>query len=92
MTVFCCPFIQAASSNQSLTCVKKAKGHTKAVLSICTTNDLLISGSKGKKTLDETRPLDESSCTGVQFRSVCKKREKMTDVVSKAFSCGCYCL
>ncbi|XP_067951912.1 kinesin-like protein KIF21A [Watersipora subatra] len=37
---------KVTSSNQSLICVKKAVGHTKAVLSICAADNLLVSGSK----------------------------------------------
>ncbi|XP_067930777.1 kinesin-like protein KIF21A [Watersipora subatra] len=37
---------EVTSSNQSLICVKKAVGHTKAVLSICAADNLLVSGSK----------------------------------------------
>ena len=44
--------LQVTSSNQSLICVKKAVGHTKAVLSICAADNLLVSGSKGKCQLD----------------------------------------
>jgi hypothetical protein len=32
-----------------LQCTHVAEGHSKAVLSICATDDLLFSGSKGKK-------------------------------------------
>ncbi|XP_067951762.1 kinesin-like protein KIF21A [Watersipora subatra] len=37
---------KVTSSNQSLICVNKAVGHTKAVLSICAADNLLVSGSK----------------------------------------------
>lgn len=41
---------QGRLSRAPLICTHVAEGHAKAVLSVCATNDMLLSGSKGRTT------------------------------------------